>query len=550
MKLINRNYAQRRARMVLPQRMEFFDFGPRGADEYRILYRASLYSGRNPGVTDEMTLTLAMLRCPDNVAPETRTVSGGEFSIGRGPENDWVLADPERGLSKRHCVIGFQAGGWQVADCSTNGTFLNREGEPVGRGQTCDLRDGDRLRLGAYEIEIHIEPARQAQRPAAPSDPFAQRRSTAPPEMFALDPFGAPPGRPSGPFAPDPQFGEGAGEDLFPSGLGPASMSLPADYDPLAPDPLAPDPAGREFRGPVQSDHTPHIQDAFSPPPARSVLPEDWDREINQQMPAPAYAATAEPRPPATPLRATRTAAVPAPVFLEPAEAAEPVRPARTPTIATATATAASPVTATSPVASQANNDLLAAFLRGAGVVGLRPADPEAAMESLGAAFRAVVAGLRQAMIARAAIKGEFRIEQTMIRSRGNNPLKFSADDEDALAALIGIGRHSDMDAVAAVSDALRDIRLHELATVAAMQSAVRALLAELDPARLRQTAERALRLMTGQRKADAWDAFEALHGRITQALTDDFDSVFGKSFARSYERAIGDISAKETGAP
>ena len=111
-----------------------------------------------------MTLTLAMLRCPDNVAPETRTVSGGEFSIGRGPENDWVLADPERGLSKRHCVLAFRAGGWQIADLSTNGTFVNREGEPIGRGQTHDLRDGDRLRFGAYEIEIHIDSAALAQR--------------------------------------------------------------------------------------------------------------------------------------------------------------------------------------------------------------------------------------------------------------------------------------------------------------------------------------------------------------------------------------------------
>src|SRR5258706_11190387 len=103
-----------------------------------------------------MTLTLAMLRCPDNVAPETRTISGGEFSIGRGPENDWVLADPERGLSKRHCALGFRGGVWQIADFSTNGTFVNRAGEPIGRGQTHEVRDRDHLRFRSYEIEVHI----------------------------------------------------------------------------------------------------------------------------------------------------------------------------------------------------------------------------------------------------------------------------------------------------------------------------------------------------------------------------------------------------------
>src|SRR5258706_350009 len=30
-----------------------------------------------------------MIRCPDNVAPERREVRGGEFSIGRGRDNEW-----------------------------------------------------------------------------------------------------------------------------------------------------------------------------------------------------------------------------------------------------------------------------------------------------------------------------------------------------------------------------------------------------------------------------------------------------------------------------
>ena len=53
--------------------------------------------------------------------------------------------------------------------------------------------------------------------------------------------------------------------------------------------------------------------------------------------------------------------------------------------------------------------------------------DPPATMLALGKAFRNLVAGLRAVLIARAQIKSEFRIEQTMIQARGNNPLKFSA---------------------------------------------------------------------------------------------------------------------------
>ncbi len=122
-----------------------------------------------------MSLTLSMLRCPDTVAPQTRTVTGGEFSIGRGPENDWVLPDPERYLSKRHCVLAFRAGGWQIADLSTNGTFLNRDSEPIGRGaaaRRCATATG--CGFGPYEIEVRIA---ETAAPAAPARRGPTRRA-------------------------------------------------------------------------------------------------------------------------------------------------------------------------------------------------------------------------------------------------------------------------------------------------------------------------------------------------------------------------------------
>jgi type VI secretion system FHA domain protein len=135
-----------------------------------------------------------------------------------------------------------------------------------------------------------------------------------------------------------------------------------------------------------------------------------------------------------------------------------------------------------------------------------------------------------------------------VIRARGNNPLKFSAGDDDALFALLGAGRRTDMTAAAAVADALRDIRLHELASMAAMQSAVRAVLDGLDPAKLRAQADHSggMSMLPVQKKARAWDAFEALHARTVQALADDFDSVFGKAFARAYEHALDEVAARE----
>ena len=196
-----------------------------------------------------MTLTLNMLRCPDAVAPQTCTVTGGEFSIGRGSENDWVLPDPERFLSKRHCLLAYRSGGWQLADLSTNGTFLNGEAEPIGHGQPRDLRDGDRLRLGAYEVELRILEA------AIP-----QRASASRSNPFALDPFASPATPSSGPLGQDPLLRSAPEHDPFSQGLVPPSINLPPDYDPLAPE-----PAEAPFAGPTQPDHSPHLEDAFRP---------------------------------------------------------------------------------------------------------------------------------------------------------------------------------------------------------------------------------------------------------------------------------------------
>jgi hypothetical protein len=43
------------------------------------------------------------------------------------------------------------------------------------------------------------------------------------------------------------------------------------------------------------------------------------------------------------------------------------------------------------------------------------------------------------------------------------------------------------------------------------------------------------------QRKARAWEAFEALFAQTSHALADDFDSVFGRAFARAYEQALNE---------
>jgi type VI secretion system FHA domain protein len=570
-----------------------------------------------------MTLTLSVLRCPDAVPPETKRISGGEFRIGRGPDNDWIMPDPDRMLSKKHCVLAFRNGGWAIADTSTNGTFLNRDTDPIGNGQIRGLVDGDRIRFGAYEIEVRVEQESSFAQPR-PSGAYGASQSSPFDDPFGDDVFATrpPPAETftSSAFGNDPLFGGPSPKE---------SVTMPTRYDPLAP------PTDDDFfASPTVPDHSPSFNDAFRPPPvAPKLIPDDdWDlglpgvpTPVSQPRPPAQNAApplqsfsplplpqayppppppppdpfqpyTAPPQPPpptgfpgpqpvvspppaqtdspfslpqATPNDPTPQqrpgsiytpppqafsphpvppppaspqsfapppAAVPSP-FAEPQDLAAPPPPF-TP------APPPAPPQPAGATAAPGNADLLAAFLAGAGMASRMPENPAATMTALGAAFRAVVSGIRQALIARSSIKGEFRIEQTMIRARGNNPLKFSADDEDALSALLGVGRRIDITPEAAIADALRDMRLHELATVAAMQGAVRTLLAGLDPAKL--LAEATGGMLPAQKRAKAFDAYEKLHETVTRAFADDFDSVFGKAFARAYETALRDISVKD----
>jgi type VI secretion system FHA domain protein len=581
-----------------------------------------------------MTLTLSVLRCPDAVPPETKRITGGEFRIGRGPDNDWIMPDPDRTLSKKHCVIAFRNGGWAIADTSTNGTFLNRDADPIGAGQIRGIQNGDRILFGAYEIEVRIEQESSFAQPR-PGGAFAASQSSPFDDPFGDDVFASRPPRGDGfteaAFGGDPLYGGPSPKD---------SVTMPQAYNPLAP------PNDEDFFAtPTVPDHSPSFGDAFRPPPvAPKLIPDDdWDLGLPGAVgarpgtpapqPAPAYAPPPPPQvfaappsqpyaappsqpyapppqafspppapayappppeaapmagfslpqpqpggfapPPAAtpmdqfgrppPLPETGFAAPPPPIqaappppaftpappaaspFAEPQDFTQPAAtfapPPPPPQIQPAPAPAALGPAAPGPAAP--GIDLLAAFLAGAGMGARQPENPVAAMRSLGAAFRATVGGIRQALIARSSIKGEFRIEQTMIRARGNNPLKFSADDDDALSALLGVGRRTDVTPEAAIADALRDMRLHELATVAAMQGAVRALLAGLDPAKL--LAEATGGMIPAQKKAKAFEAYEKLHENVTRALADDFDSVFGKAFARAYETALRDITARDS---
>jgi predicted component of type VI protein secretion system len=81
-------------------------------------------------------------------------VNGGR--IGRHQNNDWVLRDHDRFVSGWHAVIEHRAGTWWVRDLSTNGTFINDSDDPLGSERLHQLENGDRIRIGEYDIAVEV----------------------------------------------------------------------------------------------------------------------------------------------------------------------------------------------------------------------------------------------------------------------------------------------------------------------------------------------------------------------------------------------------------
>ncbi len=79
---------------------------------------------------------------------EVLALAADELRIGRGTENEVVLADFS--VSRRHAVIRKEGGAWFVQDLmSTNGIQLN--GVTSKRAM---LKPGDRLKVGIFELQV------------------------------------------------------------------------------------------------------------------------------------------------------------------------------------------------------------------------------------------------------------------------------------------------------------------------------------------------------------------------------------------------------------
>lgn len=460
------------------------------------------------------------------------SVDGGR--IGRAPENDMVLQGV--GVHRHHATVRFINGVFFVEGVGTNGIAINDPDRVLPRNEPYPLKTGDRIFIDEYEVAVTASAT-------APAEPAVREggREAGRPVAEATDP-GARPGA---------------------SILGNRSESA-EDLDPLRKlvgGGTVPPPPQRAVE--PAWNHSPSLSDQFTPPavaqaPAASVIPENWDRtsfDRSKLQPSAPQPAGLQPSglPPAGSLPLAHSHSSPQQAARGPAASAAAAARAPLSTPAAAPRAGAAPFVerrAAAPTASAAPFDW-EGFLRSAGIDPSR-VPPETAA-ALGGIMRSVVQGLIEVLRARSEIKTEFRMPVTQVKVSENNPLKFAANAEDAIANLLGRRNPAYLPPQEAFEDALNDVRFHQLAMLAGVRAGFENLMSRFDPAQLQETFERQGKrggLFGGGGKASYWERYAEKYQEMAADRDDTFRRLFGEEFARAYEQQLSVLKRGRGGNP
>jgi type VI secretion system protein len=450
--------------------------------------------------------------------------------IGRAPDNDLVLPDPEKLISRKHASIRFENGRYVFIDNSTSGTYSGHQNALLHH-DSISLRDGDRLKIGDYELRVEI-----TDEPRGGSSPFFSDRPEPQPRNPAtrdfstvgdpdLDPSIAAPFEKSQRSAPGtPSFIDQADTPPFHESFVPPEAPTPSELaefnvEELLRDFDTPALASSSIDQPPPFSANVRASDLVSASPrasksggkGQSLMGDRRDERVDEVPASDSEAAcTEDEAPPADP-------APPTP------NPASPLKEAALKELWAVNAAAA-------------NVALFRLFLKGAGIKDLDLVSAEelpGVMQSLGTLFRDLVDGVMTVLRARSELKSQFRVMVTTMRPANNNPLKFTANVEDAMKIMLARDHPGFIDPVEAVREGFSDIMNHQLALTAGMQASLAELLKRFEP----QTFERPFEEgIVFQKKAKCWDAYSKAYASLVSEALDDF---FGDAFAEVYEQQM-----------
>jgi type VI secretion system FHA domain protein len=443
------------------------------------------------------------------------TVHGG--SIGRSVSNDWVLPDPERFVSGRHAAIQFQKGSYYIIDTSTNGVFINDSQTPLGRGKYRRLRGGEKIRIGGYEMVATVT-RDEAQLEKAPEEMSLEEKD----QLISITAVLEEQANQGGDTETD------LAEELrdTPGGqVGVENDGVSGDWNMIH----MPLTGERPVLDIVDPDPSMELMPGFDLQPKKlTELELELEKEEKEEKKEKAAGRKRTPR-------------------------ASDAKPEKEP--AKKTATAPEPVDRTATRVSRSGTfrepgNGLAQLLQAAGL------DPSSIPSSqsnrvhqiAGQLIREFIVGVMEVLQTRAQLKNQLKVSQTTIQSGEYNPLKFSANVDDAMRGLLLRGKDQYLPGVESVRQSFIDLKHHEMAMLVAMKSAVEDLLGRFDPEHLKERFDAGLKrgpLLGATNKMKYWDLYEDFFQFVAQNTEGEIPQIFADAFARAYEAEIRRLKSR-----
>lgn len=406
------------------------------------------------------------------------------ITLGRSESNDWHLPDPEKVVSGVHAKVERQSDSFFIYDLSTNGLFINRAVEALGKDKAHKLMPDDLLTFGDYEVSVtFVETEKQKD---VLADVLLHKTAVNNQSKEA--------------FSATEVQGINSlklTEDLF---------SLDTNKDELMPV--------------VNND----LDDHFEAPQS---IPEEWDEDFlsltsNQIKREPVTKRNVEPVIP----QKTREKIPPQTHKILKADFEEPV--VQVPVIKRTTST----------------SDGQYAFLKGLGVSPELASDvvSEKLMHEMGECMKLMLLGLMESLRNRSNLKNEFRVNQTTFQQKENNPLKFSASIDDVFQNLFLNRSTSFLPANKAITEAFNDTRKHDIALTAGTLGEIEGILSQLDPSAIesRDFNESILdNVLPGHKKVKYWKLYKTLHSDMTNEISNQGSSALSDDFVRAYDKKI-----------
>lgn len=476
-----------------------------------------------------MSLLMTIIEFPENCTVKESSKTFGEQggTIGRGSENYWVLSDPDCYLSSSHSQITFENGGYLLTDISTNGTFLNGSREPMGNGNKVQLQDGDEIELSDYKFKINLWDVDKNSVDSSFAD-----------GMSAEDPFSSPLENQEFSYA-DP-FASGDIASPVESLVNSASH----ETDPLAVlDNRRRVNDGSPFNSAAftadnsYSDQSDIMSQSVEWPKANagfSGIPEDWDDD--------GVAVLSNATAPVAKKTTSQTSQDQSAILEKRKRQAlqnENIKLRKELNVLNQKLVMFQQ-TSRNKVPKNVSVDTTMIQTMGLDVSNLSEQQILDINQMVGEMIRETVSGMMQVLTSRSSIKNEFRMNVTTIQPVENNPLKFSANIDDALENMFLKKGSSYKKPIEAIQDGFHGIAEHQIAILAGIRAAFKGTVDRFNPQSLEERFDRQskgnLDLIPGLKKSRNWNQFVHYYTEIFDDMDNSFQYLFGDEFVRAYE--------------